>query len=385
MKSATKTQQLITSHRGGFRPGYNRILSEKDGSLEAGMDFGIHVFRAGERLEQALHKECVWVLLHGRATVAWGDEEHVVRRDTLFDEGPTALHVGPNTRIRLRAESDLVEWAFIAVTNENEFAPRLFLPHDVEPEYRGLGLAQGTCLRNVRQIFDRGLRPESNLVLGEVINYPGRWSSYPPHHHAQPEIYHYRFNQPKGYGHGEVGDDVFKVQQFDTLLIPGMHDHAQVAAPGYAMYYLWIVRHLADNPYEGFEFTPDHEWVLDAKSGVWEPQDVPYTSREADGSDVRRPWTRSPSSPSSTTPTSTSSKGAKGGEGTPTTRKRTTRKSTRKTTGKSTSKRSGSTRKKATGTTAARSPRKRAGGNAGSSRSSVKRNGSKRNGSGGRG
>jgi len=181
------------------------------------------------------------------------------------------------------------------VTNDNDFEPQLFLPHDVEPEYRGLGLAQGACLRNVRQIFDRRIRAESKLVLGEVINYPGRWSSYPPHHHEQPEIYHYRFNQPQGYGHGEVGDDVFKVRAFDTLLIPGMNDHAQVAAPGYAMYYLWIVRHLEGKPYEGFEFAPEHEWVLDAKSGVWEPSDVPYSSREADGTQAiggRRPWTR---------------------------------------------------------------------------------------------
>ena len=85
-------------------------------------------------------------------------------------------------------------------------------------------------------------------VLGEVVTMPGRWSSYPPHHHPQPEIYHYRFTRPQGYGHAELGDDVLKVKQFDTVKIFDGNDHAQCAAPGYGMYYSWVIRHLPDNP-----------------------------------------------------------------------------------------------------------------------------------------
>lgn len=297
-KSDMHEELLITSHRDGFDVGYTSILSEEDAPPGMGMDFGIHVFRSGERIDQTLSKECIWLLLHGEARIAVDDDEMVVQRGSLFDEAPTALHVGPGTRVRLRAQSHHVEWAFVATTSDGPFEPRLFSPHDVEPEYRGLGLAQGTCLRNVRLIFDRDNRPKSNLVIGEVINYPGRWSSYPPHHHAQPEVYHYRFSEPQGYGHGEVGDRVFKVRNHDTLRIPGMNDHAQVAAPGYAMYYLWIVRHLEGLPYTGFEFTPDHAWVLDPKASIWEPTDVPYATRAADGrpsaadGTARKPWTR---------------------------------------------------------------------------------------------
>jgi 5-deoxy-glucuronate isomerase len=148
----------------------------------------------------------------------------------------------------------------------------LFLPNDVKPEYRGMGLVQDACLRNVRLVFDHENRGQSKLVVGEVVNYPGRWSSYPPHHHDQPEIYHYRFTLPQGYGHGEVGEDVFKIRNGDTLSIEGGHDHAQVSAPGYGMYYLWIVRHLENNPYLGFEFTEEHRWVLDPANQGWEPK-----------------------------------------------------------------------------------------------------------------
>ena len=134
-------------------------------------------------------------------------------------------------------------------------------------------MVQDACRRNVRLIFDYDNNPESNLVLGEVVNYPGRWSSYPPHHHDQPEIYYYRFTEPQGYGHAELGDSVFKVQQNDTMIIPPQLDHAQVSAPGYGMWYLWVIRHLEGNPYTGFEFTEDHAWTLDPANQGWEPQE----------------------------------------------------------------------------------------------------------------
>ena len=102
----------------------------------------------------------------------------------------------------------------------------------------------------VRTVFDRrNADPNAELVLGEVVTMPGRWSSYPPHHHPQPEIYHYRFTKPQGFGHAELGEQVLKVRQYDTVKILDGLDHAQCAAPGYGMYYAWVIRHLPDNPY----------------------------------------------------------------------------------------------------------------------------------------
>src|SRR4030095_12227320 len=150
-----------------------------------------------------------------------------VQRANIFDEPPTALHLGPGTPVSVRSLGADSEWAIVRTANDRRFAPRLYLPTDLKPEYRGAGLVQNACLRNVRLIFDRSTRPESNLVLGEVVNYPGRWSSYPPHHHDQPEIYHYRFTAPTGYGHAELGNDVVKIRDGDTVVIPPGRDHAQ--------------------------------------------------------------------------------------------------------------------------------------------------------------
>ncbi|HZM16567.1 MAG TPA: 5-deoxy-glucuronate isomerase [Candidatus Krumholzibacteria bacterium] len=266
---------LITRGSDAFPPGFTGITAEEDPVLGQGVDFGIHVLGRDDQLELTDAKESAWVLMQGSARVVLDGREVSVERRSLFDDAPTVLHLGPQTRLAIQAQSERVEWAVARVTNPSAFAARVFWPHEIVPEYRGLGLAQGTCLRNVRLVFDRKVRPESRLVLGEVVNYPGRWSSYPPHHHAQPEIYHYRFSAPHGYGHGEAGNRVYKVRHNDTLRIAAQQDHAQVAAPGYAMYYLWIVRHLEDSPYAGFEYAAEHTWILDPAAPIWEPATVP--------------------------------------------------------------------------------------------------------------
>jgi 5-deoxy-glucuronate isomerase len=266
---------LVTRFRGGVPFGHTAITREGETALDTGIDFGIHRARRGERIEEKDPKETAWLLMDGEAEVRWDGQQAVVRRASLFDEAPTVLHVAGGTAVAIGARSDTTEWAVVRAANERRFPARLFRPEELPPEYRGAGLAQGTSLRNVRLVFDGGNRPEANLVLGEVVNYPGRWSSYPPHHHVQPEIYHYRFTLPQGYGHAELGDDVFKVRSHDTLKILDGVSHSQVAAPGYGMYYIWVVRHLPGNRYTGFTFSEEHRWVLDPASQGWQPKEGP--------------------------------------------------------------------------------------------------------------
>lgn len=242
------------------------------------MDFEIVRVEPGESIREEHAKESAWVLIDGSAELTADKRSHLIERHSLFDEPPTVLHVGPKTHVAIRAGSGGVEFAVVRTSNDRSFAPLLLRPADLKPEYRGAGLVQGACLRNVRLIFDRSTRPESNLVVGEVVNYPGRWSSYPPHHHDQPEIYHYRFTRPEGYGHAELGDDVLKVRDGDTVLIPPGLDHAQVSAPGYGMYYLWMIRHLPGNPYTGFTFAEEHKWTLDPSQQGWMPPELSLKS-----------------------------------------------------------------------------------------------------------
>ena len=270
--------ELLSASPSGFPSGFTRVTDASDSPPavpDLKIDFALFKPRAGEVFTETHLNESVWVLLHGAAELEFSGQRTTVRRTSLFDEPPSVLHLGPDTPVTARPLVADTEWAVVRTPNERRFAPRLYLPADLKPEYRGAGLVQNACLRNVRLIFDRTTRPESNLVLGEVVNYPGRWSSYPPHHHDQPEIYHYRFTAPNGYGHAELGEEVVKVRHGDTVVIPPGRDHAQVSAPGYGMYYLWMIRHLPGNPYTGFTFAKEHMWTLDALQQGWRPADLP--------------------------------------------------------------------------------------------------------------
>jgi 5-deoxy-glucuronate isomerase len=126
-----------------------------------------------------------------------------------------------------------------------------------------------TSTRIVRTIFDYSNAPWSNLVLGEVITFPGKWSSYPPHHHKQPEIYHYRFFPENGYGICQLGDEACVVRNGDTVEIVMDESHPQAAAPGYAMYYIWAIRHLDNATYTTPVFEKEHLWVTSSDAVLW--------------------------------------------------------------------------------------------------------------------
>jgi 5-deoxy-glucuronate isomerase len=274
----TAASRQLIPHPYGFAWSRTEITRLEGPEEDIGIAFSIHRLKAGMRWELpdrpsadgALETACL--LLAGEVIFAHPEEERTARRSSLFNEGPTAMHVGGGTPAAVEARTDC-ELAVMQTPNSRRFAARIFDRESmVENENRGRGLLDGTAQRIVRTIFDTRNRPDSNLVLGEVVNFPGRWSSYPPHHHPQPEIYHYRFTRPQGYGHAELGESVYRVRQFDTLLIRSGLDHPQTAAPGYGMYYIWAIRHLPGNPYVVPEFTEEHRWANDPQADYWRPK-----------------------------------------------------------------------------------------------------------------
>jgi len=263
------TDLHVTAHRGGFRDGYTPIASHE------GLTLAVLRLARGTVVERVADAETAWLLMQGRLHAEVDGRDAALERASLFDESASCVHVAAGARVRFRAASDC-ELTVYGCPNGRAFAPRVYTPEQVPNEHRGRGHVADRSLRFVRTIFDRrNSPPEVELVLGEVVTLPGGWSSYPPHHHPQSEIYHYRFTQPQGYGHAELGDAVLKVRQFDTVLIPAGLDHAQCSAPGYGMYYSWVIRHLPDRPYTVPEFTPEHAWTMQAGAPFWWPDDVP--------------------------------------------------------------------------------------------------------------
>lgn len=229
---------------------------------------------AGERHTLTADTETAWLLMQGEVRGQAADSTFELQRGSVFDDAPSCVHVSGGTEVSFEALAD-TELTIYRCGNTRSFPPRVFTPEQVPNEHRGAGQVAGRCLRFVRTIFDATNSPENaELVLGEVVTLPGGWSSYPPHHHRQPEIYHYRFTAPQGYGHAELGEEVFKVGHRDTVCIPPGLVHAQCAAPGYGMYYAWVIRHLPDNPYTVPDFVDEHAWTKDEDASFWWPADI---------------------------------------------------------------------------------------------------------------
>lgn len=262
----------ITDHRDGFLMGTTLISHENDENDNLPITLKVVKLAADETVSVTAANETAWLLMNGAASGRIGELEFSFERSSLFDESSSCFHVSSGTHINFTCDVD-TEFTVYSCDNTKPFDARVFTPADVANEPRGKGQVNDRCLRYVRTIFD-GENSDANteLVLGEVITFQGAWSSYPPHHHAQPEIYHYRFTEPQGYGHGELGEAVLKVRNNDTVKILDLNDHAQCAAPGYGMYYAWVIRHLPDDRYTVPEFTEEHQWIMDPDSEYWNPE-----------------------------------------------------------------------------------------------------------------
>jgi len=250
-------------------PGYQQIGGPGSGPAARLMDFGILRLRAGETWRFAPGQERALLVLSGEMELSWGQRSVTVSRRSVFDDGPWCLSLPSDVEATARAATDDVEISVHATENARSFAPRLYGPADCRMEERGKGTMRETSTRIIRTILEDPGAAHSNLVLGEVVTFPGKWSSYPPHHHPQPEIYYYRFQPAHGFGFAMLGDEALVVRNGDTVFIPPGAVHPQAAAPGYAMYYVWVIRHLDGNRYGTPTFVPEHTWVTDPNAKIW--------------------------------------------------------------------------------------------------------------------
>jgi 5-deoxy-glucuronate isomerase len=271
------------THKPPFARGYTSLVPRSGATADMLMEFGVLVLNPGETwVEESAADEQCWLLARGNSTLSWSvaggtAETKEVSRPDLFDHSPWCLSVPKNSKVTIKAGRDGAEWFYNATDNPKNFTARLFTPEECRSEMRGRGTMRETSTRVVRTCFDDTNRSESNLVIGEVIGVPGKWSSYPPHHHPQPEIYHYRFLPEQGFGLTLIGDSPIVLHHRDTVLIREGEVHPHVTAPGYAMWYLWVIRHIEGAHYGPATNTPifveEHKWVSGDESKIWQPKE----------------------------------------------------------------------------------------------------------------
>ena len=180
-----------------------------------------------------------WVVIKsGEGTLRAGDVSAPVSgRADVFSAPGWSVLVLPATDFAVEGDIDaMVVWR----ASDRPGEPQLIDPSTVTEEARG----EGTTARRVRTYVGDG-----PLIVGETLNPPGGWSSWPPHRHEHEELYLYRFDPPHGFGvhvaYDDGGDRPVLVRDGSIERITTGW-HPVVAAPGFTMYYLWALAGDAD-------------------------------------------------------------------------------------------------------------------------------------------
>ncbi len=250
-----------------FNENNEKILCEMNGK-NAGMHMNIKIKKllCGEVFTACDGKnETAFLILRGELALEWNDRCESMKCASPFENKPYCLHVCKGIEVKITALADS-ELLIQQTDNERVFEPVFYTPETCLYQEFGKGQWDGTGHRICSTMFDYDNAPYSNMVLGEVFNLPGRWSSYPPHHHPQPEVYYYQFDKPQGFGACFTGDEVQKSTDGSFVCITDGNDHQQVTAPGYEMYYVLMIRHIDGDPWCKTTrfYAPEHEWLVKA-------------------------------------------------------------------------------------------------------------------------
>lgn len=255
--------------------GYSSIVTKGVYKDLAYIEFGILRLKKGQEYAfNSRAKEVVLVILSGHCSIMIDEKTkwfNVGARASVFAGRPYAAYIPPGCEAGITGESD-VEIAVCKAPSKKKGRPVLINPEMV----RHKSVGRDNWRRDVYDIVDSSI-PAEHLVVGETVNPPGNWSSSPPHKHDednQPfeakmeELYFYKLNPQQGFGlqrvytaDGET-DETYTVEENDVLVIPKGY-HPVVAAPGYQLYYLWVLagkqRDLCPND------DPKHSWIKEIK------------------------------------------------------------------------------------------------------------------------
>ena len=227
----------------------------------------ITVYRLGPGGALELHmpeEEMAVLLIEGRCRFEYPNGCVDARRKSCIDDPAYCLHVPRGMFVRVIAQGQSSSEILVQSTkNGRDFPPVFYTPETTQRQTFGQGQFEGKAQRTVSTFFDIENAPYSNMVCGEILIPQGGWSSYPPHEHPQPEVYYYRFGHPEGFGACFLDDAAYKIRDRSFAAIPGGKYHPQVNAPGYAMMYVWMIRHFDGYPWTERNFQPEHQWLLE--------------------------------------------------------------------------------------------------------------------------
>ena len=231
---------------------------------------GYGALAPGEVVEAGGDDEVVAVVMQGDVHASAGGEElgRTPYRNDPFGELGHAVYAPPQAPVRLVAGDD---GALLAVMSAPPGADEPGPARIIGPgEQRVATVGTGNWERTVRTILGPD-DPATRLLVGETLNPPGNWSSYPPHKHdehappdevALEEVYLFRVAPDGGFGvqllYEPDVERTFVVRDGDVAVIRSGY-HPVVAAPGYDLYYLWVLAGEGRRMVPRLD--PRHAWV----------------------------------------------------------------------------------------------------------------------------
>lgn len=262
-----------------LKTGYNHICDPTNSPLRW-LHFGRLWLPGPEESwqhETGNHEETL-ALLQGSGKVVVngkGSYELGTRRDP-FSDAPTMLYLPARCTYTVTGGKAGIDLAISAAPASDGFdgQPLLFPAATAVQTHHGAGMWR-------RKIYmgTEGDHPIERLIVGETLNRPGGWTSFPPHKHdtrdapremPYEEIYFFLMKPQTGFAIQRVYDPpqreqalnaTLLVRNGDTVVIPRGY-HPVVGAPGHQMYYLWVLcGEPGERTYGQVTLDPDCAWL----------------------------------------------------------------------------------------------------------------------------
>ena len=265
-----------------LKEGYTTIVSPENSELRF-IEFGrLYLPEAGDKYaDKTRNREVVLTIFNGLCDVEVGGYQkkgdkpilyqNIGGREDVFSGRPTMVYLPRDVEYKVKAKTPGVEIGVSKAPSKNQWPPRLVKPEEVMERTVGAW----NWRRRVYTSIGEWVKADM-LLVGETVNPPGNWSSSPPHKHdtktdieaPYEEVYFFKVKPPQGFGiqriytppsDEEPFDVAYTVENNDTVVIPRGY-HPVVAAPGYQLYYLWILAG-EERRYGAWSDDPRHKWI----------------------------------------------------------------------------------------------------------------------------
>jgi len=251
--------------------GFTKISAIGDGDLKLTELGIINLKKGGNFSADTGSNEVALIILGGICSVAGNGFEfrNAGNRKDVFSGKPHTVYIPCGNKYLITAETD-VEIAWAASPSTLKTAAYVISPDQVKEAHIGKENYQRDAYLMLTDAF-----PAAHLYIGEAFVPSGNHASYPPHRHDfdnlpvevdMEEIYFFRFNPEQGYGIQKIYTDdnsidfTCTVKENDTTLIPRGY-HPVINAPGYTMYYLWIMAGQNNRKFLSV-MDPKHKWIV---------------------------------------------------------------------------------------------------------------------------